>query len=109
VATRLQSRPSVRGAPGSLSVGCVSFLNAKPLIYGLDFDPGVQLGLDVPSRLLDGLREGRYDVALLPVIDYQRMERIGKLIYGLADRIGNLDHRVVVDKPKPNPRGSCQQ
>ena len=42
-------------------------------------------------------------------IDYNRMEQIGKLVYGIADRVGNLDHRVVVDKPKPNPRGSCQQ
>lgn len=42
-------------------------------------------------------------------IDYHRMEQIGKLIYALADRVGNLDHRVVVDKPKPNPQGNCQQ
>ncbi|MDQ3481140.1 MAG: hypothetical protein M3423_07405, partial [Actinomycetota bacterium] len=33
----------------------------------------VELSLDVPSRLLDGMRDGRFDVALLPVIDYQRM------------------------------------
>lgn len=60
------SRPPVR-------VGSVSFLNAKPLIYGLESDPHVKLELDVPSRLLDGLLEERYDVALLPVIDFQRM------------------------------------
>jgi hypothetical protein len=42
-------------------------------------------------------------------IDYNRMEQIGKLVYSIADRVGNLDHRVVVDKPKPNPRGGCQQ
>jgi chorismate dehydratase len=34
----------------------------------------VRLSLDVPARLLQGLREGQYDVALLPIIDYQRME-----------------------------------
>jgi chorismate dehydratase len=51
----------------------VSFLNAKPLIHGLESDPGVKLSLDVPSRLLDGLLDERYDVALLPVIDFQRM------------------------------------
>ena len=56
-----------------LRVGSVSFLNAKPLIYGLEFDPNVKLALDVPSRLLDGLLDERYDVALLPVIDFQRM------------------------------------
>jgi len=42
-------------------------------------------------------------------IDYNRMQQVGKLVYGIADRVGNLDHRVVVDKPKPNPRGGCQQ
>jgi len=42
-------------------------------------------------------------------IDFNRMEQIAKLVYSIADRVGNLDHRVVVDKPKPNPRGGCQQ
>jgi hypothetical protein len=42
-------------------------------------------------------------------IDYNRMETIGKLVYSIADEVGNLDHRVVVDKQKPNPRGGCQQ
>jgi Zn-dependent M28 family amino/carboxypeptidase len=42
-------------------------------------------------------------------IDYKRMEQVGKLVYGIAERVANLDHRVVVDKPKPNPRGACQQ
>jgi chorismate dehydratase len=55
-------------------VGSVSFLNAKPLIFGLDRDPRIALHLAVPSRLLEGLQSGRYDVALLPVIDYQRLE-----------------------------------
>ena len=63
-------------------VGSVSFLNAKPLIYGLDEDAGVALSLEVPSKLLDGLRWGRYDVALLPVIDYQRMDGLRLLTAG---------------------------
>ncbi len=59
--------------PNVLRIGCVSFLNTKPIIFGLDREPDLALSLDVPSRLLDGLRERRYDVALLPVIDYQRL------------------------------------
>src|SRR3954467_15358145 len=55
-------------------VGSVSFLNAKPLIDGLDAAPDVELSLAVPSALLGGLRRGGLDVALLPVIDYQRRE-----------------------------------
>jgi chorismate dehydratase len=57
-----------------LRLGSVSYLNARPLIWGLDRDPGIELVLDVPSRLLDGLCSARYDLALLPVIDYQRAE-----------------------------------
>jgi chorismate dehydratase len=58
----------------SMRLGCVSFLNARPLIAGLDEDPDVTLELEVPSRLLDGLIEHRFETALLPVIDYQRLD-----------------------------------
>jgi len=65
-----------------IRIGSVSFLNAKPLIYGLEEAEGLDLQLDVPSRLLDGLREARFDVALLPVIDYQRMPGLRLLTSG---------------------------
>jgi chorismate dehydratase len=55
-------------------VAAVSYLNARPLIHRLETNPRVQLSLDVPSKLLDGLRTGASDVALLPVIDYQRLD-----------------------------------
>lgn len=67
-------RPSVI-AP-ALRVGSVSYLNAKPLIYGLENAADLDLSLDIPSRLLAGLREKRFDVALLPVIDFQRLENL---------------------------------
>ena len=57
-----------------LRLGSVSFLNAKPLIYGLDEERDISLTLDVPSRLADLLRTAAVDVALLPVIDYQRLD-----------------------------------
>jgi chorismate dehydratase len=56
-----------------MEIGCVSFFNSKPLIYGLAEEPGVRLTLEVPSRLLAGLAKKRFDVALLPVIDYQKL------------------------------------
>lgn len=68
-------------------VASVSFLNARPLIHGLDRDPRVRLKLDVPARLPDLLRDGRADVALLPVIDYQRLE--GLTILPAAGGIGS--------------------
>jgi chorismate dehydratase len=54
-------------------VGSVSYLNAKPLIHGLDLDDRIDLQLAVPAMLLEGLRSAKYDVALLPVIDFQRL------------------------------------
>jgi chorismate dehydratase len=68
--------------PRPIRVGSVSFLNAKPLIYGLASDAHLALSLAVPSRLLDGLVSGALDVALLPVIDYQRMEGLWVLTSG---------------------------
>ncbi len=59
-----------RGA--AIRVASVGFVNARPLIAGLDADNGIELALDVPSRLLERLRSGAADVALLPVIDLQR-------------------------------------
>ncbi len=60
-------------ATRTLRVGSVSYLNAKPLIHRLEDDPRIDLRLAVPAMLLDGLNSGQFDIALLPVIDYQRM------------------------------------
>jgi hypothetical protein len=42
-------------------------------------------------------------------VDYDRMARVAQYVADLAARIGNLDHRVVVDKEKPDPNGQCVQ
>jgi len=42
-------------------------------------------------------------------IDYQRMARVANLVGDVALRVANLDHRVVVDQPKPDPKGVCRQ
>jgi Zn-dependent M28 family amino/carboxypeptidase len=42
-------------------------------------------------------------------IDYARMARVGNLVADVAERVANLDRRVSVDKPKPDPKGQCQQ
>jgi chorismate dehydratase len=58
----------------TLRIGSVSYLNAKPLIHGLENQNDLSLILDVPSKLLPGLKDKRFDIALLPVIDYQRLD-----------------------------------
>jgi hypothetical protein len=42
-------------------------------------------------------------------LDYGRMTQVATLVRDVAVRVGNLDHRVVVDKPKPDPHGRCVQ
>lgn len=42
-------------------------------------------------------------------IDYDGLARVAQLVYNTALRIANLDHRLVVDKPKPNPNANCVQ
>ena len=42
-------------------------------------------------------------------IDYEKMARVGRLVLDVARTIADLDHRLVVDKPKPDPYGQCQQ
>ena len=42
-------------------------------------------------------------------IDYDHMSTIARLVHATAVTVANLGHRPVVDKPKPDPRGTCQQ
>lgn len=42
-------------------------------------------------------------------IDYDHLRRVAQLIHDVGASVANLDHRVVVDKPKPDPKGQCQQ
>ena len=91
VSLRPHDDPTTRNA--TLRLGSVSFVNARPLIHGLNENPDVRLTLDVPANLLDGLRAGRFDIALLPVIDYQRMDGLQLLPAG---GIGSDGHTLTV-------------
>ncbi|HXG72502.1 MAG TPA: M28 family peptidase [Gemmatimonadaceae bacterium] len=42
-------------------------------------------------------------------IDYDRLAHVSNYIASLGARIANLDHRLVVDKPKPDPKAVCVQ
>jgi chorismate dehydratase len=53
-----------------IKVGAVSYLNTKPLIYGLQYDESksrIDLIIDYPSRIATMLLENRIDVGLVPV------------------------------------------
>jgi hypothetical protein len=42
-------------------------------------------------------------------IDYAKLARVATLVHDLALRVANLDHRLVVDHPKPDPSAPCRQ
>ena len=55
--------------PRPLTLASVSYLNAKPLLWGLEREAGVGVRLGVPSELRAMLERGEADAALLPVFD----------------------------------------
>lgn len=61
-------------------LGVVSFLNARPLIAGLESDSRFELIFDVPARLANRLDAGEFDVALVPVIDLVARDRDWQII-----------------------------
>lgn len=67
--------------------GAVRYLNAKPLIEGLD-----PLVLDTPARLAGRMERGELDVALLPVVagEAQGRTRVGRLGIAAEGRVDSV-------------------
>ena len=56
-----------------LRLGAVSYLNTKPLVYGLDAHPDqFDIRFDVPSKCAELLHAGKVDLGLIPAIEYLR-------------------------------------
>jgi chorismate dehydratase len=53
-------------------LGAVGYLNARPLVHGLDLVPRFDLRFDVPSECARLLHDGAIDVGLIPSIEYLR-------------------------------------
>jgi chorismate dehydratase len=51
-------------------LGAVSYLNVRPLVYGLDARPDVSLRFDVPSECARLLERGDIDLGMVPSITY---------------------------------------
>ena len=58
--------------PRPLRVGTVPYLVGRPLNLGLEDEPGLAVTADVPARLVEGLRAGDLDVALVSSIELFR-------------------------------------
>lgn len=53
-------------------LGAVDYLNARPLVYGLELRHGFALRFDPPSKCAALLHEGSIDVGMIPSIEYVR-------------------------------------
>jgi cyclic dehypoxanthinyl futalosine synthase len=72
--------------PKKLRLAAVSFLNARPITYGLERGLGADrfdLRFDLPSRAAEALAAGDVDLALLPVASYAAAEDL-RVIPGVA-------------------------
>ncbi|HSQ30973.1 MAG TPA: M28 family peptidase [Gemmatimonadaceae bacterium] len=68
-----------------------------------------RLGIPV-TAFFTGLHRDYHQVSDEPeYIDYAHMAGITQLVHDVALRVADLDHRLVVDKPKPDPSAPCVQ
>ncbi len=71
-----------------IKVAAVSYLNTKPLLYGIERSEvmnDMELVVDYPSQLARRLREGSIDLALLPVAAMKEIEGARVISdYGIA-------------------------
>ena len=70
----------------SLRISIVEYLNTAPLVRGFTHGPQkgkYELSFTVPSQCAEGLRSGAVDIAIIPAIEYQRIDDL-VLLSGLA-------------------------
>ena len=85
----------------SWRIGSVPYLNARPLIYGIED----QVTLAVPSRLADLMFRGQFDAALVPVAEillhdrYDIVDGIAIAARGVVQSVF-LAHREPIEKLK---------
>ncbi len=70
----------------ALRVAGVGFLNAAPLVHGLEGDPGVDLFLGSPAEVARRLSEDECDVALVPVAAAATLGDVDLLDLGIVAR-----------------------
>lgn len=65
-------------------LGAVGYLNARPLVYGLDREPGFDVRYDIPSYCARLLHARDIDIGLIPSVEYLRGPRPYTLVPGAA-------------------------
>ncbi len=77
----------LRNGGSRIKVGIVSYLNTRPLIYGLKLEPiasQIELIEDNPARLAEMLKNDEIDLGLIPVAAISELKASylsGRLLY----------------------------
>ncbi len=56
-----------------LRIGLFPYLNVQPVVHGLRGDAGVEIVIDVPSRIAERFSEGALDLAMVPSFEAAAM------------------------------------
>jgi chorismate dehydratase len=70
--------------PSRVRLGAVGYLNARPLVYGLDVVPRFEVRYDTPSECARLLHAHDIDVGLIPSIEYLRGGAAYRIVPDLA-------------------------
>ena len=84
-----------------LRISIVEYLNTAPLVWGFTEGPlagKYDLSFTVPSECAEALRRGDADVAIIPAIEYQRMEGLVALPGMAVAASGDVRSILVVSK-----------
>ncbi len=91
---------------GKLRISIVEYLNTAPLVWGFTEGPlrdRYDLSFTVPSLCAEALRKGEADVAIIPAIEYQRIEGVVALP-GIAVAAKREVRSILVVAKKPIDR-----
>ena len=95
-AFKIDYRYDVRGDPTNLYCRADHFMYAR---FGIPI-----------AYFTTGFHRDFHQVTDEPqYIDYDHMARVAGLVRGVALSVADLDHRLVVDQPKPDPNAPCRQ
>jgi chorismate dehydratase len=88
---------------GKLRISIVEYLNTAPLVWGFTEGPltgKYDMSFTVPSQCAEALRAGEVDVAIIPAIEYQRIEDLVALP-GMAIAAKGEVRSILVVSKKP--------
>jgi chorismate dehydratase len=57
-----------------LRIGLFPYLNVQPLIFGLRTEAGIEVVIDLPSRIADRFRNREFDLAMVPSFEAAALE-----------------------------------